>query len=556
MIREWSIRLTATILIWIAGCLPTLGQAIWFGPPSPNPHSHGAADWRDLLHQSAAWSELADHIQVFEVTAGYVMSASDNELRSMGADLARNHIGLTIGLQSIAQINGEVCGHQEGYGSPMDSIRTASRLAQLGIPLHSVGLDEPLWFGHYDPDPQACQLPVTEIARRVALNVREYQKYFPKLDVYTIEPSPGPSSRPDWSQNFQLLMGSLAAQIGKSVSSLLVDVNWRLPQYAESVHSLAAFARGEGLKFGVIYNGDGLDTTDAAWTADARLHIDELESGHGVSPDIASIQTWDAHPIRALPVDSDVTLGSLVQYYIRPQTRFVEIRSSAGIQGRLVNSSNEPIEGARINLQALGVGPSQKPTVQIVEGLVPANARFAIIGLRVNSECNCAGSNDLFIGPISYRENNASVSQIVTVPRSPPKSPGQPTVNRVIAEDSAITHLVVPPDRQFGFNSSIFNVDPGARFSFSVPLGAAGSGGLFGTVTLIWLDAERHGLFRTDLVMRQDIGKAQIVVTDVNGRFQFPHESTTSAGHRVERLEFNGDVRYRGAISYIGPLVK
>lgn len=554
--REWSIRLTASILIWLTGCVPTLGQSIWFGPPSPNPHSHGAADWGDLLHQSAAWSEVADNIQVFEVTAGYVMSASDGELRSMGADLAKNHIGLTIGLQSIAQVDGEVCGHQEGYGPPLDSARTASRLAQLGIPLNSVGLDEPLWFGHYDPDPQACQLPVNEIARRVALNVREYQKYFPKLDVYTVEPSPGPSSRPDWSPNFRLLMRSLAAEIGRSVSSLLVDINWRLPQYAESVQSLAAFARGEGLKFGVIYNGDGLDTTDAAWTADARLHIDELESGYHVRPDIASIQTWDAHPVRALPVDSDVTLGSLVQYYLRPQTRFVEVRSFAGIQGRLVNSSNEPVKGAQINLQALGVGPSQKPTVKTVEGLVPANARFAIIGLRVNSECNCAGLNDLFIGPISYRESNASVNHTITVPRSSSNQPNRPTVNEAVAEGSAITHLVVPPDRQFGFNSAIFNVAPGARFSFSVPLGAAGSGGLFGSVTLIWLDAERHGLFRTDLVMQQDIGKAETVVTDANGRFQFPNHFTTRSGYRVERLEFNDDVRYRGAISYIGPLAK
>ena len=38
-------------------------------------------------------------------------------------------------------------------------------------------------------------------------------------------------------------------------------------------------------------------------------------------------------------------------------------------------------------------------------GTVPSAARFAIIGMRVNSECLCGGLNDLMVGNLRYAES-------------------------------------------------------------------------------------------------------------------------------------------------------
>ena len=235
---------------------PCLAQQIWLGPRSPGTAGGGAEDWSSLFQPAKPWSDVALHIQVFMVTAGYVMTAPDADLRAMGADLTARHIGLAIPIQSIALVAGEACGHEEGYGPPGDSARTAARLAALGVPLRYIRLDEPLWFGHYDPNPQSCHLPAAEFARRVGLNVREYLHYFPDLVLGTVETVPGASAAPDWAANFHAFQQALAADTGKRLMFMHSDVNWRLPHWAASLKSMAAFAHSQGLQFGVIYNAD------------------------------------------------------------------------------------------------------------------------------------------------------------------------------------------------------------------------------------------------------------------------------------------------------------
>ena len=315
---------------------PCLAQQIWLGPRSPGTAGGGAEDWSSLFQPAKPWSDVALHIQVFMVTAGYVMTAPDADLRAMGADLTARHIGLAIPIQSIALVAGEACGHEEGYGPPGDSARTAARLAALGVPLRYIRLDEPLWFGHYDPNPQSCHLPAAELARRVGLNVREYLHYYPDLVLGTVETVPGALAAPDWAANFHAFQQALAADTGKRLMFMHSDVNWRLPHWAASLKSLAAFARSQRLQFGVIYNADNRDTTGEAWVASARQHFDQLESADGLIPDQAVMQTWDPHPARVLPMESDATLGGLLGRYLLPRTRIEATRSAGGVQGRLV----------------------------------------------------------------------------------------------------------------------------------------------------------------------------------------------------------------------------
>jgi hypothetical protein len=548
--------LLAVIFLWLALAGSAGAQQIWFGPRSPNPVSTGSEDWNEMFQRAGAWAQLAPHVHVLMVTAGYIETVPDTELRAMEADLAAHHIGLAITLQSVAQVPGEACGHIEGYGPVEESRRTAARLAARGIQLQYARLDEPLWFGHYDDDAQGCQLPVDEVARRVALNVREYLKVFPKLTVGIVEPAPGVTERDDWATNFRSLRRALTADMGAPITFLHLDVSWPTPQWGRSVKMLSEFARAEGLQFGVIYNGVGNDTTNEAWVADARRHVDELETGEGVLPDQPVFQTWDAHPTRALPMESDSSVGGMVGYYLRPRTRFVIDRSSNALGGRLVEmASGRPVAGARITLETLGADPKQPPPLRTATGSVPAKARYAILAMRVNSECHCAGSNDLMVGDLTFTESDG-ITQRYSISAPPPRLPLAVKAAGTVRIDDLggerVARLAVGPDQQFSFNSPVFAVTPGAQFTFTVPLGAVGDGGLFGTVAVIWQDADRHGLLRTIIRLTRDVAGVATTTTDADGRFVFPSQDGRGVGARHLRLEFDGGPGDRGAVFYSG----
>jgi hypothetical protein len=284
-----SLRVLVATCLWFAAVAPSTAQQVWLAPRPPSPGGGGIADWHDLFQGTGAWPQLASRIQIMNITAGFVMSASDAELRAMSADVAAHHIALDISLQSIALAPGEKCGHGEGYGPPAYSAQAATRLAAMGVKLQYIRLDEPLWFGHYVDGPGGCQLAAPDIAHRVALNVREYLRFFPDAAVGTIETVPGAVRQPDWAPNFRSFLHALTTEIGRPVTSLHVDVNWQTPEAAATVRFVADFARAEGLQFGVIYNADATAKTDEEWIAAARRHIDEVETGQDVKPDHAII---------------------------------------------------------------------------------------------------------------------------------------------------------------------------------------------------------------------------------------------------------------------------
>jgi hypothetical protein len=233
-------------------------------------------------------------------------------------------------------------------------------------------------------------------------------------------------------------------------------------------------------------------------------------------------------------------------------------RSGAAIDGRLAETaSGRPIVGARILLQTIGSEPTRPPPTRTVVGTVPANARFAMLGMRVNTECYCSGANDLMVGDLTYSDSGG-VRERTGVPAPPERpqvtaapglaAPG-PLIRITEIGSQQVARVVVKPDQHFGFNSPMFAVTPGAQFSFSAPLGALGDGGLFGTVVVIWFDADRHGLSRAYLRLPRDLSDVASAITGADGRFAFP-ASVVRAPGRGLRLEFDGGAADRGAVAY------
>ncbi len=76
-----------------------------------------------------------------------------------------------------------------------------------------------------------------------------------------------------------------------------------------AVLQLAATARG--IPFGVIYDGNNDEQTDADWLNHAQDHFVLYEQSAGSPPDHVIFQSWYSHPAHLLP-ETDVSFTNLM----------------------------------------------------------------------------------------------------------------------------------------------------------------------------------------------------------------------------------------------------
>ncbi len=70
------------------------------------------------------------------------------------------------------------CGGDTGPGS---ANQVVAKPLKAGANLEQVGMDEPLWFGHFYRGKNACQSSIPELASRVAVIVKIYSPSSRKL---------------------------------------------------------------------------------------------------------------------------------------------------------------------------------------------------------------------------------------------------------------------------------------------------------------------------------------------------------------------------------------
>jgi hypothetical protein len=448
----------------------------------------------------------------------------------------------------VAVAADEQCGKTEGYDDPRQVAFAAAKLKRLGISPKTILLDGPLWFGHYATGPKECRFAIEEAARRTAENVGFFLAQFPELTIGDIEGTPV-VLQPNWQADYRAFTTALEAAMRHRLDSLVLDVNWRSPSWPQDVKGMAGVARSLGMRFGMIYNGDGLDEGNAAWIAHAERNYTLLETEHAVVPDIAVFSSWNKYPTHALPETSPDTMTGLINRYRLPRTRFEARRDGVGWRARLVDDAGHPLAGEKVRIARLGLRPSEPPPLRTVSGTVPREAAAAILGWRVNTECRCAGDNDLLLGDVTYSEteggtasHNLRIADLVGKPRAD-------AIELTAASTGvAATRLHVGPSQHFMHNSPRFPVTPGAHYEFRAAIGARNIEGLHGNATLIWLDRDGKGLSRTNLGDEGDRITVASTMTDADGSM------FVTGGGQSQELSFTGTPALRPAVARLAPV--
>jgi hypothetical protein len=85
--------------------------------------------------------------------------------------------------------------------------------------------------------------------------------------------------------------------------------------------------------------------------------------------------------------------------------------------------------------------------------MVGVQARFAVLGLRVNTECFCSGDNDLLFGALCYQETAGGAARYEFHYGASPSLQARIALTPTVIANRPLLHLYVAPGCNFGFNS-------------------------------------------------------------------------------------------------------
>ena len=301
--------------------------AIWFSPLTweiskvtgwidYSPH-----DFPELLHPDAPWHHAASHIEVVSLPHNVVWSYPD---RSAVVRFYQDHRFKAAFLFGMLFNDGSCPKGIEGMSQDLDINRESVVVAKLwkeaGGKLDYVIMDAPLGYGHF-LEPR-CQLPISEVARRVAATLNGIRVYFPDVRVVDAE-GPARLSNPEWLAMMASWMGEFRHFTGIPIDAVALDLHWRDMREGNSWQATSressAFFHERGVRAGLFINDDhsGLEITDTAWMDANRGHISAVARGGGLGLDFVLINGWMGHPQNNLPEDDPLAYTSLVDYSYR-----------------------------------------------------------------------------------------------------------------------------------------------------------------------------------------------------------------------------------------------
>ncbi len=308
-----------------------MSQEIWFAPPAAavDTRLHRAVDLMDLFTPAAPWQQAASKVKVFMLYGSHISHAPQEEVDRIIGDLNRRGISLAlaIGVMNVGpKATNPPCGGLglvEGYGTPRLARAVSEKVKRAGGSIRLIAMDEPVWFGHYangKPGKQAtCHSSIGHILELIKEPLAVYAEEFPNVLVGDTEPV-GVAGQDRWKDDFSAWVNGFRNQTGHSLAFIHLDIPFNHPgaeTFAVDFYNEAARLKQQGLitALGIIYNGTGTDSSDEEWIRSAKQHIRLMEDKHGLHPDQAVIQSWDAYPQHLLPETSPGSLTGLVNYY-------------------------------------------------------------------------------------------------------------------------------------------------------------------------------------------------------------------------------------------------
>jgi hypothetical protein len=482
---------------------------------------------------------------------------SNAQLSRLASDLDRRGIALALEVQPLTG-----SGNSEAFAA--DKSKTAAeatdlrirRIVSVGGRVRFLAMDEPLTCGPR-PAPEGASLSIQQVAEQVYQYVTTVSRAFPGIVIGDIEyEAVGLETTEAFLEAYRKVSGA-------PMPFLHWDVNWRAglpttgssfnwPDWLERAKALETYCRDHGTEFGMIYNGNSDATSDAQWIGQAVDHIAMYE-GLGGNPDQAVFQSWHRYPQHLLPETDPTAFTHLIADYFDPVVRVaVSVSGSSPgpgsqVAGRIADQTGAPISGASLRLVARPTEGAGWPFEYTVEGAVPANAQQALVGFRVNAECDCSGRSEFQLYKVRYEETGRTVQGVPNGTFTHGLDGwGYMTQKTVRLQPSdrgggSMLQVKAAPGEPATINSSTFAVTPGAPYRVTFDARVALVSNPVGYFSIFFLgngaETARHAVAiepacLTYQAVSDASGEFQLALTGLpSGRFLLQVESVQDSDH-------------------------
>ncbi len=499
----------------------TAQPAIWFCPLDPLLRPEvgysGSAEYMQLFSPDAPWPAAASRVGVFKIYPQWITRACDADLRDQFADLKRRGIALALEFGVLSE--SEVCGRGvEGFGG-RSLLNAARRIQRLGGKLQYVAMDEPIFFGTLYRGANRCGWTVEQMAQNAAVNLKALIAEFPNVLIGDIEPLPVDDTSKGWLDQYARGLDALQSALGFSLAFFHSDVLWSSDQWPSSLANMRVVAQARELPFGVIYNGNAEDRSDASWLASAESHMTGYELGAD-PPDHVIFQSWHAYPKKLLPELSRDSFTFLINRYFRTRSKLSLSLEESLLSGSLSLDPDTPVPNATVRFAGSPLSGDGMEAEYVVEGTTPAGVKQIVFGARINLECSCSGQSEFLLRSFRVDQLDGGGSPLLRDFSSGMGGWGFSDPSLVTLADGRL-QVSVPPARPLLINSApVPFTAENAAFRLTVtaqvkPL-SAGSG----YFTIIFLGDKEISRFRIP-IRAADINLGTAVTLE-DGLFQLP----------------------------------
>lgn len=438
-------------------------------------------------------------------------------------------IGLLVDTLTNSDKINRTCG-SEAFGREPELRLVLRKIKLAGGNLDYLRMDEPFYYGviscHETPEHVAQYLH-----RTIDGIVRSY---FPEVKIGDVEPVSGAADTPQtitaWADAYQ-------KELGTPLAFFHVDAAWLSGVPARNFPVLEQAIHQRGIPFGIIYDGEN-DASSTVWTNGAIEHFTQAESLLKTPIDHAIFMSWTAEPDTLLPESRPGALTNVAYQYLLPQSLLAaSVDSYKIVHVHLTDSGNRPVAGARIEGEWIdAAGRSHDLEKYALSGTTHANAAYAVIGIRANTEGTVAAAkSSVILGPIVFHYSDPTGTQRLwhssyAVPKPIAISPDTPILMNLSGSKSACGLSIIPVSSQ-------------SPFTLETQFVATEAADHAGYVTVVFLDAQCHGLSREFLYFTPVTRSLAFPLTDAEGNAQAALPAPfVSAGGEL-RLRYRGDDR-------------
>ena len=489
----------------------------------------GAKDYGDLFAPHAPWPSVANAVSVFKIYPSFITGSSDAEIVRMWRALFQRHIALALEAQGLERLSDCTPGLAKDGGA---TLALVTRLKRLGVSLSYIAMNGPLVSGHRDTGPGHCRASIPEVAADSAGAMAKLRAVYPGVKIGDIESLGAPPNDTDPNE-LQQWMAAYRQAAGYPLAFVHLDVTWGLDWRGVMIR-LAKVVHAAGVPLGVIYNGDSTELSDADWAANVERHYTAIEALPLAAVDQVIFQSWNQYPRRVLPETLPTSETGIVKRYLRTPTRLE--RLTAG-RGRLTETDQRPVAHARLRVEDADEGLEGSLMGETLAGVAPHGAARALFAIRVNAECACE------LTPTRLRLTNVRFRQPGRQPSVIDLSGWETAWPGVTGLDAGAVRIDAQTNQKIILNSPTFPVSPDARFTSGFSWRVGADTGRTGYAAIIFLDPSGHEIHRVmdDIAPTWSVRGA--LLTDANGRFQFPEP----VHGRRQRLVFAGDPARRSS---------